>query len=272
MKTQVEDQIRCQFIPELDQGQWFGCNTRNQKLDKVKAISDTVLLYIPKIDIERVILYYQKVNNSISLNSFPLFTKLSKDSQKSLEKICIPFYTRNNQKIVKEGSEPKSIFIIQKGEFELSKKIYHQKDDENTLFQTKRIHNMSVNERRENLRKSLFKKLCLTHTKPAYSKQPLWVKSNGTILCTEAVFQENKIKYSVIWKSFEGLLYKINIFELHKLFENKEIHDLFKGICGKEEESIQTKIKEAKSSAPSRNNPWFMKTIKVVVKHLIPLE
>jgi len=123
---------------------------------------------------------------------------------------------------------------------------------------------MSINERRDKLRQSLFKKLCMINTKSQYSKVPLWVFSTGKMLCWEAIFQWNKICYSVIWKSFKGIMYKIKISELKKKFKNhKGIEESLNFIAKESEVYIQQKIENSTCSLPSRNNPLFMKTIKV---------
>jgi len=59
-------------------------------------------------------------------------------------------------------------------------------------------------------------------------------------------------------------MYKIKISELKKKFKNhKGIEESLNFIAKESEVYIQQKIENSTCSLPSRNNPLFMKTIKV---------
>lgn len=145
---------------------------------------------------------YEWLSKITFLNSLSCKTKT--DIQSSFEVI----HPILNQVVVKEGSKIHYIYIIAKGEFELSKlvKSWDENDDVSSISTKLSFSNKQY--QLGSQKRSYYKDFCDSNKYKAIKVNYL---GEGSLLWAVDYFYNRSSTFTITWKSFESTLYRIKV-------------------------------------------------------------
>ena len=158
------------------------------------------------------------------ISKIDIFSNLNSKTLYNLQAAVNITYPIRNQVIIKEGSPIQYIYIISKGEFELTKSIKVIDDNKENLNVSK-DHNFYDSSNIITSQRKTYYKDFYNSTKSKGIRKSIMILGEGNILCAVDYYFNRNSTFTITWKSFEGILYRIKVEDFKRIVLNSEYYE-----------------------------------------------